>query len=121
MAFVVILMLTAMVLAGARYLPGRLSALAGPHQMTVALALPLIGTFGLHYAIFAACVIGLMLLAPGFGRSGLVLPGPGALDLRCRLFLLCLPLMPMMLETLVLAALNSIDAVVAVLKVKVGR
>ncbi|MEO7467699.1 O-antigen ligase family protein [Sphingobium limneticum] len=106
MAFVVILMLTAMVLAGARYLPGRLSALAGPHQMTVALALPLIGTFGLHYAIFAACVIGLMLLAPGFGRSGLVLPGPGALDLRCRLFLLCLPLMPMMVYTIAIGGLT---------------
>lgn len=106
MAFVVILILTAAVLFCAGQLPGRLGELAGPHQMTVALALPLTGTFGLHYAIFAVAVIGLMLLAPGLGRVGLILPSPKAVELRSQLFLLSLPLMPMMVYTIAIGGLT---------------
>jgi hypothetical protein len=106
MAFIVILMLTAIVLIGARQLPGPIAALAGPHQLTVALALPLIATFGLHYAVFAVSVVGLMVLAPGFGQAGLILPAAGAIELRSRIYLLCLPLMPMMVYTIAIGGLT---------------
>jgi hypothetical protein len=106
MAYIVILVLTAAVLAGVSQLPGRLSNLAGPHQMTVALALPLLGTFGLHYTIFATGVIGLMVMAPGLSQNGLTFPSPKAMELRGRLFLLCLPLMPMMVFTIAISGLT---------------
>lgn len=106
MAYLAILMLTAAVVWGLRQLPGRLHTLCGPHQMTIVLALPLLGTFGLHYAIFAAGVIVLIMTAPAVSRAGLVLPAMQTLELRSQLFLLCLPLMPMMIYTIAIGGLT---------------
>lgn len=106
MAFVVILILTALVLWCATRLPGRLGSVSGPHQATLALALPLLGTFGLHYAIFAVGVVLLLALAPAISRAGLVLPAANAMELRSRLYLLCLPLMPLMFYTIAIGGLT---------------
>jgi len=106
MAFLAILVLTAAVLWCASRLPGRMAALSGPHQMTIALALPLLGTFGLYYSLFAVGVVALIVLAPGVGPAGLILPAPNALELRSRLFLMCQPLMPMMICTIAIGGLT---------------
>lgn len=101
-----ILFLTAVVLWVANHLPGRFRAVAGPHQATIALALPLLGTFGIAYPIFAAGVVGLIVLAPAVSPAGLVIPDQGAMELRSRLYLLCLPLMPLMFYTIAIGGLT---------------
>lgn len=106
MAIYVILVLSAAMLWGAGRLPGRMSHVTGPHQMTAALMLPLIGTYGGNYVVFALGVMGLMVLAPAIGRAGLTFPAASAIELRRKLFMLCMPLMPLMVCTIAVGGLT---------------
>jgi len=105
-AIYVILILTTAILWGAGRLPGRLGQVTGTHQLTAALALPLLGTFGGNYAIFVVAVIMVMVVAPGVTRAGLILPASGAMELRRRLYLLCLPLLPLLTYTIAISGLT---------------
>ncbi|NOW46455.1 hypothetical protein FHW96_002615 [Novosphingobium sp. SG751A] len=106
MAIYVIAALSLLILWGAALLPGRLRHVTGTHQIIAALALPTIGTFGGNYLVFAMGVMGLMVVAPGLSMAGVLLPAAGAMELRRRLFLMCMPLMPLLTYTIAAGGLT---------------
>ncbi len=87
-------------------LRGRMRSAIGPHELLAALLLPVIGYYGGIYALFALSVVGLIIVAPAVTPQGLLLPGANALDLRAKLFMFCLPLMPMLKYTLAISGLT---------------
>jgi len=106
MAIYVIAVLSILILWGASLLPGRLTHVTGSHQTIAALALPVMGTFGGNYLVFSIGVMGLMVLTPGLGRAGLILPAAANMDLRQKLYLLCMMLMPMLTYTVAISGLT---------------
>lgn len=107
MAPLYILALTFLVLGGLRKLLLReRPAFTDPFQMTAALILPLLGFFGVNYAFFAAGVILLIMVAPAAGRGGLIIAPPLALNLRARLMIFCLSIMPALTYTAAISGLT---------------
>ncbi|MCM8731657.1 O-antigen ligase family protein [Hephaestia sp. GCM10023244] len=109
MAIVYIVVLTALVLGGLHLFGGRLAVLTGPHQWAAAILLPVVATYGHVYPAFAATAIATIAIAPALGHGGLVLPAPRAIDLRARLMLFCLPLMPIMTKTFAVSGLTILQ------------
>lgn len=101
-----ILAITAFVIFGLRRLSASLRHVIGPPQIFAAAMLPVVGYLGVPYALFALIVIALIVIAPGIAGGGLLLPARQALDLRARLFMFCLPLMPMLQYTLMISGLT---------------
>lgn len=109
MALVYIIAITAMVLGLLNLLGGRLAPLSGPHQWAAAIPLPVVATFGQVYPVFAAATILTITLAPAASREGIVLPNRNAIDLRARLLVFCLPLMPIMTKTFMVSGLTILQ------------
>jgi hypothetical protein len=109
MALLYLIAITAMVLGLLHSFGGRLASLTGPHQWAAATLLPVVAIFGQTYLVFAAATIACIALAPAIGREGIVLPGAGAIDLRARLLVFCLPLMPIMTKTFMISGLTILQ------------
>lgn len=106
MALIPILVITLAVLVALGHAPGGFRRLTGPHLTTLAVALPILGTFGGSYALFAFGVILLIMTAPGVSRGGLAVPLPADIETRARLFIFALPMMPLMTYTVTIAGLT---------------
>lgn len=109
MSIVAILVISIMVLLILRRTRGLIGQLAGSHQMMLAILLPVAATFWGAYPLFALSVIGAMLIAPAVGRGGLILLAPGAIELRARLFLFALPLLPILTKTIAISGLTLVQ------------
>ncbi len=106
MALIPILVITLAVLFALSRAPGGFRRLTGPHVATLAVALPILGTFGGTYALFAIGVVLLIMTAPGISRGGLAVPLPADIETRARLFIFALPMMPLLTYTVSIAGLT---------------
>ncbi|GGE90140.1 O-antigen ligase family protein [Sphingomonas prati] len=109
MATVVILVLSLITLLLLRAVPGPIGRLAGPHQLALALALPIAANFGGTYTLFAIGTMGLMLLAPAITGRGLELPHAADVALRARLYVFALPMMPILTRTVAVSGLTLVQ------------
>ena len=82
--------------------------LVHPSQVSAVVLLCLLGTFSPHYLVFAVGVVLVIVLAPAFSPQGLVLPPRDALELRGRMLVFTLPLMPMLTYTFAIGGVTVV-------------
>lgn len=88
-----------------------------PSQSSAVVLLCLLGTFSGNYLLFAAGVMLIIVLAPAIGPHGVILPDREALELRGRMLVFTLPLMPMLTYTFAISGITIVPVTYVMLVV----